>query len=151
MISPYFNRVIGIKFSLIMLISLHFTAVSCFPLDSFRLQVNSFGSIQSFILPRSFQGHFFFFYNLHFKLYPNKVIKITFQPIGELNDERFKKFQENYSSYNNPAIPKYHYGSHYSTAGTVGFPIICTLFCECYTQNTLQIVSKVFFNKIMSL
>ncbi|CAI9278052.1 unnamed protein product [Lactuca saligna] len=41
------------------------------------------------------------------------------KPIGELNDERFKKFQENYSSYNNPAIPKYHYGSHYSTAGTV--------------------------------
>ncbi|KAI3504354.1 hypothetical protein L1887_32955 [Cichorium endivia] len=41
------------------------------------------------------------------------------KPIGALNDERFKKLQERYSSCNNPVIPKYHYGSHYSTASTV--------------------------------
>ncbi|KAL4567136.1 hypothetical protein LXL04_022710 [Taraxacum kok-saghyz] len=41
------------------------------------------------------------------------------KPIGALNDERFKKFQENCSSCNNPSIPKYHYASHYSNAGTV--------------------------------
>ncbi|KAI3829204.1 hypothetical protein L1987_03321 [Smallanthus sonchifolius] len=41
------------------------------------------------------------------------------KPIGALNDERLKKFQEKYSSLNDTFIPKYHYGSHYSTAGTV--------------------------------
>ncbi|PWA68195.1 BEACH domain-containing protein [Artemisia annua] len=41
------------------------------------------------------------------------------KPIGALNDDRLKKFQEKYSSHNDPIIPKYHYDSHYSTAGTV--------------------------------
>ncbi|KAI3693320.1 hypothetical protein L6452_33155 [Arctium lappa] len=41
------------------------------------------------------------------------------KPIGALNDDRLKKFQERYYSFNDPVIPKYHYGSHYSTAGTV--------------------------------
>ncbi|KAK1430336.1 hypothetical protein QVD17_12999 [Tagetes erecta] len=41
------------------------------------------------------------------------------KPIGALNDDRFKKLQENYSCFNDPVIPKYHYDSHYSTAGTV--------------------------------
>ncbi|KAI3756858.1 hypothetical protein L1987_56681 [Smallanthus sonchifolius] len=41
------------------------------------------------------------------------------KPIGALNDDRLKKFQEKYSSFNDPVIPKYHYDSHYSTAGTV--------------------------------
>ncbi|GAB2271630.1 BEACH domain-containing protein C2 [Dionaea muscipula] len=41
------------------------------------------------------------------------------QPVGALNPERLKKFQERYSNFDDPAIPKFHYGSHYSTAGTV--------------------------------
>ncbi|KAL9263082.1 BEACH domain-containing protein [Drosera capensis] len=41
------------------------------------------------------------------------------KPVGALNPERLKKFQERYSSFNDPVIPKFHYGSHYSTAGTV--------------------------------
>ncbi|CAL9245584.1 unnamed protein product [Arabidopsis halleri] len=40
-------------------------------------------------------------------------------PIGALNPERLKKFQEQYSSFEDPVIPKYHYGSHYSSAGAV--------------------------------
>lgn len=42
-----------------------------------------------------------------------------FQPIGALNPERLKKFRERYSGFDDPVIPKFHYGSHYSTAGTV--------------------------------
>jgi len=48
------------------------------------------------------------------------------QPVGALNPERLKKFQERYSSFDDPVIPKFHYGSHYSSAGTV-----CRVFCLC--------------------
>ncbi|XP_075518514.1 BEACH domain-containing protein C2-like [Primulina tabacum] len=41
------------------------------------------------------------------------------KPVGALNEERLQKFQERYSSFDDPLIPKFHYGSHYSTAGTV--------------------------------
>lgn len=50
-------------------------------------------------------------------------ITLVLQPIGALNSERLRKFQERYSSFEDPVIPKFHYGSHYSTAGTVG-PLI---------------------------
>lgn len=48
------------------------------------------------------------------------VIFYIMQPIGALNPDRLKKFQERYSSFDDPVIPKFHYGSHYSSAGTVG-------------------------------
>ncbi|GAY42030.1 hypothetical protein CUMW_063800 [Citrus unshiu] len=41
------------------------------------------------------------------------------KPVGALNPDRLKKFQERYSSFDDPVIPKFHYGSHYSSAGTV--------------------------------
>ncbi|KAG8065669.1 hypothetical protein GUJ93_ZPchr0004g38461, partial [Zizania palustris] len=41
------------------------------------------------------------------------------KPIGALNPERLEKFQERYSTFEDPIIPKFHYGSHYSSAGTV--------------------------------
>ncbi|XP_061961570.1 BEACH domain-containing protein C2 [Populus nigra] len=41
------------------------------------------------------------------------------KPLGGLNPDRLKKFQERYSSFDDPVIPKFHYGSHYSSAGTV--------------------------------
>ena len=44
------------------------------------------------------------------------------QPVGALNPERLKRFQERYASFDDPVIPKFHYGSHYSSAGTVGTP-----------------------------
>ncbi|KAK4487403.1 hypothetical protein RD792_005966 [Penstemon davidsonii] len=40
-------------------------------------------------------------------------------PLGALNADRLQKFRERYSSFDDPLIPKFHYGSHYSTAGTV--------------------------------
>lgn len=51
--------------------------------------------------------------------------KHILQPVGALNADRLKKFQERYYSFNDTVIPKFHYGSHYSSAGTVGFPITC--------------------------
>ncbi|XXG76013.1 hypothetical protein AAC387_Pa08g0457 [Persea americana] len=41
------------------------------------------------------------------------------KPVGALNPDRLVKFQERYSSFDDPIIPKFHYGSHYSSAGTV--------------------------------
>lgn len=41
------------------------------------------------------------------------------QPVGALNPARLEKFKERYSSFDDPVIPKFHYGSHYSSAGTV--------------------------------
>nr|XP_023875244.1 BEACH domain-containing protein C2-like isoform X5 [Quercus suber] len=47
------------------------------------------------------------------------------KPVGALNPDRLKKFQERYSSFEDPVIPKFHYGSHYSSAGTVGSILPC--------------------------
>ncbi|KAL0725345.1 hypothetical protein Bca4012_039944 [Brassica carinata] len=41
------------------------------------------------------------------------------KPIGALNPERLKKFQEQYTNFEDPVIPKFHYCSHYSSAGAV--------------------------------
>ncbi|CAH2051768.1 unnamed protein product [Thlaspi arvense] len=41
------------------------------------------------------------------------------KPIGALNLERLKKFQEHYSNFEDSVIPKFHYSSHYSSAGAV--------------------------------
>ncbi|KAF8091664.1 hypothetical protein N665_0439s0028 [Sinapis alba] len=41
------------------------------------------------------------------------------QPIGALNPERLKKFQEQYTNFEDPVIPKFHYSSHYSSVGAV--------------------------------
>ncbi|XP_020531372.1 BEACH domain-containing protein C2 isoform X2 [Amborella trichopoda] len=46
------------------------------------------------------------------------------KPIGALNADRLEKFQERYSSFDDPIIPKFHYGSHYSSAGTVLYYLI---------------------------
>lgn len=46
------------------------------------------------------------------------------KPVGALNPERLKKFQERYSSFDDPVIPKFHYGSHYSSAGTVLYYLV---------------------------
>ncbi|KAK3036099.1 hypothetical protein RJ639_031680 [Escallonia herrerae] len=41
------------------------------------------------------------------------------KPVGALSADRLTKFQERYSSFDDPIIPKFHYGSHYSSAGTL--------------------------------
>lgn len=61
-----------------------------------------------------------FFIRLEGRLF-NHDASIFSQPVGALNADRLKKFQERYSSFEDPVIPKFHYGSHYSSAGTVRF------------------------------
>ncbi|XP_028776828.1 BEACH domain-containing protein C2 [Neltuma alba] len=46
------------------------------------------------------------------------------KPVGALNSDRLKKFQERYSNFDDPVIPKFHYGSHYSSAGTVLYYLV---------------------------
>ncbi|PKA58028.1 Guanine nucleotide-binding protein subunit beta-like protein [Apostasia shenzhenica] len=46
------------------------------------------------------------------------------KPIGALNPERLEKFCERYSTFEDPAIPKFHYGSHYSSAGSVLYYLV---------------------------
>ncbi|XVE77007.1 hypothetical protein DITRI_Ditri13aG0027300 [Diplodiscus trichospermus] len=41
------------------------------------------------------------------------------QPVGALNPDRLKNFIERYANFDDPVIPKFHYGSHYSSARTV--------------------------------
>ncbi|KAG9138702.1 hypothetical protein Leryth_023201 [Lithospermum erythrorhizon] len=41
------------------------------------------------------------------------------KPIGALNSDRLKEFQERYSSFSDPTIPKFLYSSHYSNPKTV--------------------------------
>ena len=50
------------------------------------------------------------------------------QPIGALNPDRLNRFQERYASFDDPVIPKFHYGSHYSSAGTVCAPPFFNIF-----------------------
>ncbi|CAD6262751.1 unnamed protein product [Miscanthus lutarioriparius] len=58
------------------------------------------------------------------------------QPIGALNPERLKKFQERYSTFEDPIIPKFHYGSHYSSAGTVLYYLFGV---ESFTTLSIQL------------
>lgn len=46
------------------------------------------------------------------------------KPIGALNPDRLKHFIERYNTYDDPEIPKFHYGSHYSSAATVLYYLI---------------------------
>ncbi|XP_029127974.1 BEACH domain-containing protein C2 [Cajanus cajan] len=46
------------------------------------------------------------------------------KPVGALNHDRLNRFQERYASFDDPVIPKFHYGSHYSSAGTVLYYLV---------------------------
>lgn len=58
------------------------------------------------------------------------------KPIGALNADRLQKFQERYSSFDDPIIPKFHYGSHYSSAGTVLYYLVRV---EPFTTLSIQL------------
>ncbi|KAI5063137.1 hypothetical protein GOP47_0021684 [Adiantum capillus-veneris] len=46
------------------------------------------------------------------------------KPMGALTPEREEEFRRRYESWDDPEIPSFHYGSHYSSAGTVLFYLI---------------------------
>ncbi|CAI9101616.1 OLC1v1038984C1 [Oldenlandia corymbosa var. corymbosa] len=58
------------------------------------------------------------------------------KPVGALSADRLKKFQERYSSFDDPIIPKFHYGSHYSSAGTVLYYLVRV---EPFTTLSIQL------------
>jgi len=41
------------------------------------------------------------------------------KPVGALNSTRLERVKERYEYFDDPEIPKFHYGSHYSSSGTV--------------------------------
>lgn len=128
-----------------------FLSVSCFPMDPFWLQFEEFGTCRSFFVSRPFKGGIVtilhqFALDLHTVIL--NISLCSMQPVGALNSDRLKKFQERYSSFEDPVIPKFHYGSHYSSAGTVGFYFILInlkfwllfIFCLHHTSWTLMIL-----------
>lgn len=58
------------------------------------------------------------------------------KPVGALSADRLKKFQERYASFEDPVIPKFHYGSHYSSAGTVLYYLVRV---EPFTTLSIQL------------
>eukprot|EP01114_Cavostelium_apophysatum_P013271 TRINITY_DN3174_c0_g1_i1.p1 TRINITY_DN3174_c0_g1~~TRINITY_DN3174_c0_g1_i1.p1 ORF type:complete len:1478 (-),score=496.95 TRINITY_DN3174_c0_g1_i1:150-4583(-) len=48
------------------------------------------------------------------------------KPIGALNESRLQGFVERYQNFDDPNIPKFHYGTHYSNAGGVLFYLMRT-------------------------
>ncbi|KAF2072405.1 hypothetical protein CYY_006280 [Polysphondylium violaceum] len=58
------------------------------------------------------------------------------KPIGALNERRLQIFKERYESFDDPIIPKFFYGSHYSSAGIVLFYMIRM---EPFTTHFLQL------------
>lgn len=50
-----------------------------------------------------------------------QVYRDLSKPVGALNPERLKRFQERYEAFDDPNIPKFHYGTHYSSIGSVLF------------------------------
>lgn len=58
------------------------------------------------------------------------------KPVGALNPDRLRKFQERYASFDDPVIPKFHYGSHYSSAGTVLYYLVRV---EPFTTLSIQL------------
>ncbi|MBA0646226.1 hypothetical protein Goklo_014205 [Gossypium klotzschianum] len=63
------------------------------------------------------------------------------KPIGALNPDRLKKFQERYASFDDSVIPKFHYSSHYSSAGTVLYYLVRV---EPFTSLSIQMQGRNF-------
>ncbi|KAG0575918.1 hypothetical protein KC19_5G040000 [Ceratodon purpureus] len=58
------------------------------------------------------------------KLNDPNVYRDLSKPIGALNPTRLEKYLERYDNFDDPVIPKFHYGSHYSSAGTVLYYLV---------------------------
>jgi hypothetical protein len=72
------------------------------------------------------------------------------KPMGALNEERLKEFKERYNSFYDDTIPKFMYGSHYSSAGVVLHYMVRQ---EPYTTLAINLQSgrfdcpdRIFFN-----
>jgi hypothetical protein len=63
-----------------------------------------------------------------------RVYRDLTKPVGALTPERLADFEERYESFCDPSIPKFHYGTHYSSAGSTLFFLIRV---EPYTTYSL--------------
>ncbi|XWS45971.1 hypothetical protein CRYUN_Cryun14cG0025000 [Craigia yunnanensis] len=63
------------------------------------------------------------------------------KPVGALNPDRLKKYQERYANFDDPLIPKFHYGSYYSSAGTVLYYLVRV---EPFTTLSIQLQNGKF-------
>ena len=59
-----------------------------------------------------------------FKLWDKEIYRDLSKPIGALNEKRLEHFEMMYQSFDDPEIPKFHYGSHYSNSGIVLYYLI---------------------------
>eukprot|EP00698_Gefionella_okellyi_P004064 TRINITY_DN1378_c0_g1_i1.p1 TRINITY_DN1378_c0_g1~~TRINITY_DN1378_c0_g1_i1.p1 ORF type:complete len:2456 (-),score=520.26 TRINITY_DN1378_c0_g1_i1:2419-9516(-) len=50
-----------------------------------------------------------------------RVYRNLAKPIGALNEKRLAQFQERYDAFDDPVIPKFYYGTHYSSSAIVLF------------------------------
>eukprot|EP00897_Mesotaenium_endlicherianum_P004346 jgi/Mesen1/393/ME000010S_10847 len=46
------------------------------------------------------------------------------KPMGALNPKRLERYTERYDGFVDPVIPKFHYGSHYSSAGIIAYYLV---------------------------
>ena len=55
-----------------------------------------------------------------------------YKPVGALNEKRRLEFQDRFESLKeDPEIPPFHYGSHYSSAGGYMLCLLICLVCMC--------------------
>ncbi|KAL0481844.1 hypothetical protein AKO1_011376 [Acrasis kona] len=70
-----------------------------------------------------------------------RIYRDLSKPIGALDQNRLNNLLERYDSFNDPYIPKFHYGSHYSSVGTVLYYLIRL---EPFTTFSIQLQSGQF-------
>ena len=70
-----------------------------------------------------------------------KTFRDLSKPVGALNEKRLERFEERYDAFDDPDIPKFHYGSHYSSAGIVLFYLRCL---EPFTTLSRQLAGNKF-------
>eukprot|EP00899_Mesostigma_viride_P003816 jgi/Mesvir1/13435/Mv16507-RA.1 len=69
------------------------------------------------------------------------VFRDLSKPVGALEPTRLAKFRERYELFDDPSIPKFHYGSHYSSGGTVLYYL---LRLEPYTSAAVSLQGGTF-------
>ncbi|KAK9721361.1 hypothetical protein K7432_003503 [Basidiobolus ranarum] len=53
-----------------------------------------------------------------------KIYRDFSKPVGALNETRLQQFIERYNYFDDPCIPKFHYGTHYSSAASVAYYLL---------------------------
>jgi len=53
-----------------------------------------------------------------------RVYRDLSQPVGALSADRLRMFQDRYNSLEDESMPKFHYGTHYSSSGAILFYLI---------------------------